>query len=198
MLLVTLSLTLIAGKSSVPAFCISYSRWTPVVVSSETPCTSFANFVQRSREDASERQSYPGHRATATNSADRPYDVAGWTLPAQMGVDVRTVDRPFVLPQTAPVDAPTIRPNRVRGEPNPSHWVIDARGTSGALAINRLAVAGAKVAWMASDVEIDGYKFAPGSLVVDGSKSLLPVVDRIAAQLGLRVAGTTRKPGFLR
>src|SRR5512133_2506834 len=34
---VTESFTLMAGKSSVPAFCISYSRWTPVVVSSVTP-----------------------------------------------------------------------------------------------------------------------------------------------------------------
>ena len=35
--LVTESLTLIAGNSSVPALAISYSRCTPVVVSSVTP-----------------------------------------------------------------------------------------------------------------------------------------------------------------
>mmetsp|Transcript_13946 Transcript_13946/g.52301 ORF Transcript_13946/g.52301 Transcript_13946/m.52301 type:complete len:207 (+) Transcript_13946:542-1162(+) len=35
--LVTESLTLIAGNRSSPAFCISYNRFTPVVVSSETP-----------------------------------------------------------------------------------------------------------------------------------------------------------------
>jgi hypothetical protein len=44
---VTESLTLIAGKSRVPAFIISYSRWTPVVVSSVTPLIDAATFVQR-------------------------------------------------------------------------------------------------------------------------------------------------------
>ena len=28
---------------------------------------------------------------------ERPYDVAGWTLPAQMGIDVRTIEHPFEL-----------------------------------------------------------------------------------------------------
>jgi hypothetical protein len=44
---VTESLTLIAGKRSVPAFIISYRRCTPVVVSSETPRIASATFVQR-------------------------------------------------------------------------------------------------------------------------------------------------------
>src|SRR5687767_1106801 len=47
LLFVTLSFTLIAGNSSVPAFCISYSRCTPVVVSSLTPWQPSATFVQR-------------------------------------------------------------------------------------------------------------------------------------------------------
>merc|ERR1719230_2220947 len=37
--LVTASLTLMAGKSSLPSFAMAYNRWTPVVVSSETPTT---------------------------------------------------------------------------------------------------------------------------------------------------------------
>ena len=34
-----------------------------------------------------ERQRYPGRRAGPGGAFERPYDVAGWTLPAQMGVD---------------------------------------------------------------------------------------------------------------
>ena len=43
-----------------------------------------------------ERQHYPGLHESTESPADRPYDVTGWTLPAQMGVDVRVVDAPFV------------------------------------------------------------------------------------------------------
>src|SRR6202046_2779590 len=42
---VTESLTLMAGNASVPARAISYSRCTPVVVSSVTPLTAFAALV---------------------------------------------------------------------------------------------------------------------------------------------------------
>src|SRR5439155_2007072 len=37
-----------------------------------------------------EPQVYPD-RTTATGEAERPYDVAGWTLPMSMGVDTRAV-----------------------------------------------------------------------------------------------------------
>ena len=50
------------------------------------------------------------------------------------------------------------------------------------------------MAWTTSELGIDGYTFAAGSLVVESAKSLLPVVDEIATRLGLRVAGTKRKP----
>jgi hypothetical protein len=37
-----------------------------------------------------ERQVYPDRR-TAAGEAERPYDVAGWTLPMQMGVETKTI-----------------------------------------------------------------------------------------------------------
>jgi len=40
-----------------------------------------------------ERQTYPGRRTVPGGTAERPYDVAGWTLPAQMGVKVVTIER---------------------------------------------------------------------------------------------------------
>jgi hypothetical protein len=141
-----------------------------------------------------ERQDYPGRRPSRTEPAERPYDVAGWTLPAQMGVDVHAIDRPFEVPVTSRVSAAAIRPNRVWGERKPSYYVIDAPGNSGALAINRLVAAGANVSWTASALEIDGYTYAPGSLVVASTKSLPPLVEAVAAQLGLRATGTKRKP----
>jgi hypothetical protein len=141
-----------------------------------------------------ERQDYPGRGASRVAPADRPYDVTGWMLPAQMGVDVRAIDRPFEAPVMVPVSTATSDPESVRGPRKPSYYVIDARGTSGALAINRLTAAGAKVSWTSSDVDIDGYKYAPGSLVVPGSTPLTPTIEAIAIQLGLRVTGTKQKP----
>src|SRR3984957_6348184 len=55
--LVTESLTLMAGNFSVPAFAISYSRCTPVVVSSVTPLISAAAAVHLPGVSASDRVS---------------------------------------------------------------------------------------------------------------------------------------------
>src|SRR3954447_739710 len=55
--LVTESLTLIAGNCSVPALAISYSRWTPVVVSSVTPLMRSAVLVQRPEPSTVRRSS---------------------------------------------------------------------------------------------------------------------------------------------
>ncbi len=57
LLLVTESFTLMAGKSSSPAAASSYSRCTPVVVSSVTPMRPAASLVQRSGATASEARS---------------------------------------------------------------------------------------------------------------------------------------------
>jgi hypothetical protein len=56
----------------------------------EVPAGSYIIFLnQPYRQDVLalfEPQSYPD-RTTATGDAERPYDVAGWTLPMQMGLD---------------------------------------------------------------------------------------------------------------
>ncbi len=45
--------------------------------------------------DLMEPQRYPDLRAGDSGPARRPYDIAGWTLPLQMGVQVERVDEPF-------------------------------------------------------------------------------------------------------
>src|ERR1035438_2011405 len=42
-----------------------------------------------------EKQQWPDLRATPNGPPQRPYDVAGWTLPLQMGVEVAVVSAPL-------------------------------------------------------------------------------------------------------
>jgi|KBSSwiStaDraftv2_1062776.scaffolds.fasta_scaffold12897_2 hypothetical protein len=141
-----------------------------------------------------ERQTYPGHRATASGPADRPYDVAGWTLPKQMGVNVVTVDRSFESPPTSRLSGATIAPAAVWGERKPGYWVIEANGNGGAIAVNRLVAAGAVPAWSAIPIETGGFRYEPGSIVVPYLKTAESTVASIARELGLRVDGVKGKP----
>src|SRR6185295_15080122 len=109
-----------------------------------------------------ERQSYPGHRATATGPADRPYDVAGWTLPKQMGVSVVTIARAFESPTTSRLTDAAVSAAAVWGEKKPGYWLIDARGNGGAIAVNRLVASGASPSWTPIPIAAGGFHSEPG------------------------------------
>lgn len=136
-----------------------------------------------------ERQEYPVRRRTPEAPPERPYDVAGWTLPLQMGVAVDQIDEPFALPRVERVDQPIVPPGAVTGESRPTHYLVDARGTGGALAANRLVSSGLEPGAIARAIEADDVVFAPGSLVVRASHDADPIVRALAAELGLRVVG---------
>jgi hypothetical protein len=125
-----------------------------------------------------EPQRYPVRRFTPGGPPERPYDVAGWTLPYQMGVEVATIDRPFELPALTRLEHARIEPLPVGGDPRPGHYVIDARGNGGSIAINRLLMAALRPAWRSD-----------GSVIVPHSIAARKVVARIATELGLSVTG---------
>jgi len=132
-----------------------------------------------------ERQDYPAPAATG----QRPYDATGWTLPAQMGVDVRTVDRSFDLPlmsrvtASTPASSPSTTAGKIWGEKKPGYYIVDARGTAGALAGNRLLAAGLQVSWLPSPTDVNGFKYPAGSIVVPGVKEAEPVLTAIAGPM---------------
>jgi hypothetical protein len=129
-----------------------------------------------------ERQSYPVRHLSPASPADRPYDVAGWTLPRQMGVRVLTIARTFEAP-----------PESIWGERKPSYWLVDTRGNGAALAVNRLVAAGANPTWTSTAIDANGFRYGPGSLVVPYAKTAETSIARIARDLGVRVDGAKGK-----
>src|SRR5450755_4622211 len=84
LLLVTESLTLIAGNSSEPARAISYSRCTPVVVSSVTPTMEFATAVHLPGVLASDARSTPRntfHSSASSSAADGTPPAFSYSVP---------------------------------------------------------------------------------------------------------------------
>jgi hypothetical protein len=138
-----------------------------------------------------ERQDYPGDRYT-----DRPYDVTGWTLPAQMGVDVRVLEKPFELPLTSRLTDTAMAPPRatIWGEKKPGYYLVEARGNAGAIAANRLVSEKIATSWLDTPLDVNGFHYAPGSLVVAPGKATVPVLSAITTQLGLRIDGVKGKP----
>jgi len=141
-----------------------------------------------------ERQTYPARRAGRDGPRERPYDVAAWTLPQQMGVEVLTIERYFEAPAMSRLQSGAIAPATVWGERRPDFYVIDARGNGGALAANRLVAAGISPSWIVSPLEAGGYRHESGSIIAPYSRAAEPVVARIASELGLRVDAVKGRP----
>ena len=115
--------------------------------------------------------------------------MAGWTLPHQMGVRVERIEAPFDAPLISRIDRVMTMPAWPLGYPKPDYYLVDARGTAGAIAANRLLAAGLDVAWTSGMVTQDGSTYRPGTLIVRPVGAARQPVERLARELGLRVFG---------
>ena len=142
-----------------------------------------------------EKQTYPVQRRAANTSPERPYDVAGWTLPWQAGVKVDRIEQTFEPPPTTTrLERASIAPAQIWGDRKPGYFIIDGRGNGGSIAVNRLQAAGLSVAWTTGALEIEGFTYAPGAVIVTEPAKALAVVEGIVSTLGLRATGVRGRP----
>ncbi|HEU0124248.1 MAG TPA: M14 metallopeptidase family protein [Bryobacteraceae bacterium] len=88
--------------------------------------------------DLMEPQVYPEIRSGTTGPTKRPYDVAGWTLPLQMGVRAERINDRF---DTAGLEVVTQTPE--------AEWRLDAKDNSSYLQLAKLLGDGQKAGWSA-------------------------------------------------
>ena len=139
-----------------------------------------------------EVQQYPIRRPAGGAAPDRPYDVAGWTLPLQMNVRVDRVNQYFDPGPTTRLDQVTIPAAKIWGEVRKvTFYVIDGRGNAGSIAINRLLKTGARVSFLAGPMALQGYTYPAGSIMVTEAKGVRQTVETIARDLGLRATATS-------
>ncbi len=146
-----------------------------------------------------ELQVYPVRRLSPGGPPERPYDVAGWTLPLQMGVSVDRIEQTFEPPPSARLTESRITAGYLWGEPRPNHYVIDGRGNAAAIAVNQLLAAGLAPAWTTTPGDVLGYTYAAGAIVVEHSNRARKLVTGFVNDLGLRATGMRgRMPANLR
>ncbi len=145
--------------------------------------------------DLMEKQNYPDRRLYQGGPPEAPYDMAGWTLPLQLGVDVTRVDRPFDA-ATQPVDVAAPAAGTVSGDGS-FGFLLAPTSTGAALAVNRLLQAGESVSWTLSNATIGGKAYAAGTVVIQAKQGTRARVDSLAKALGLdftAVAGAASAP----
>lgn len=132
-------------------------------------------------KDLLEKQKYPVTR-TAAGAVERPYDVAGWTLPLQMGVDAVEVAAKFDA-KLEPATSIPVPAGKFETAGTPIAWEIGHETNNAALVTNRLLKAGAVVSWAPS-----------GAIIARSREDLRPRLEQWSRQLGIDVKGVATLP----
>ncbi len=88
-------------------------------------------------KDLLEMQRYPERRPSPESPPERPYDIAGWTLPLQMGVRTVTVVHPFTADLKRIDMLPAVQGNLLM-VPEPTGYLFENRTNVEAIVLNHL------------------------------------------------------------
>jgi len=144
--------------------------------------------------DMFEPQVHPDDFAYPGAPPTRPYDVAGWTVAYQMGVEFDRVlegfDGPFErLPDL--VDAPT---GVITGTSNGAGYLFSPETNDSFNAVNKLLAAGDSVFRYGAAVSAGGTDFPAGAFYVTAGSGTADRLAEVAAELGVSFVGTDSQP----
>ncbi|MCY4171293.1 MAG: M14 family metallopeptidase [Bacteroidetes bacterium] len=126
-------------------------------------------------EDLMEIQNYP-NRQTQSGKVVVPYDLAGWTLPFQMGV---RVDRVMTLPdvETIPVSESLTPTPGSMPEGNHPKLMIDPRPNQSRHVINTALHNGLTVEIATQSIEFNDMAWPPGAILIENDELLKNISD---------------------
>jgi hypothetical protein len=144
--------------------------------------------------DNFEPQDYPDDFAYPGGPPIRPYDVTGYTLAYQMGVEFDRVLDGFDGPFEKIEGFARAPAGRVTGTGTGgfllSHQVNDA-----SIAVNRLLAGGEEVYWLKAPLQAGGRSYPAGTIYIPAKASTLPALGKLAEEVGLSFDAIDSKPG---
>jgi hypothetical protein len=131
-----------------------------------------------------DRFEYPG------GPPESPYDLTGYNLPDQFGVEFHRVTEAFEMPGPEVETIPPLA-GGVQGSGS-AGYLLSHAWNHAVLASNRLLKAGARLAWTKEPAQAAGRNWPAGTILVRDAKQ--DVVDRTAKELGLSFYAVDSEP----
>jgi hypothetical protein len=145
-------------------------------------------------EDLMEKQEYPDQYQYPGGPPQPPYDLAGWTLPMQMGIDVVKVTEKFKV-KTKELDVLAVEPGRIIGSHSYGYLLSNKENLS-YKAFNLLQAKGAEISRTEASAQFDKDVYNPGSFVIKSSSDTDQLVEQLSNELGLTFQGLDKDPGI--
>ncbi len=133
-------------------------------------------------KDLLEAQEYPKISPAPGVAPRPPYDVAGWSLGMQMGVETVFVKKAFEA-DLGKLNEISLPPGQVTGK-GPA-FLLRHEANHSLVAVNRLLKAGYEVRRLSATVESGGLSYPAGTIVASGGKDLPAAIAEIARSLGI-------------
>ena len=135
--------------------------------------------------DLMEPQNYPDQRAYPDGPPVPPYDLAGWTLPMQMGLNVDRIENEFKAKTEGITTRATVRAGKITKGSYGYH--LSAKANHSIKAVNQLLAQGIKV--YRSTASSGDLK--SGDFIVEGAAD---EVTQLAQNLGIKFRGLNSAP----
>jgi hypothetical protein len=144
--------------------------------------------------DNFEPQDYPDDFAYPGGPPVRPYDVTGYTLAFQMGVQFDRILEAFDGPFEKVEGMVRPSPGRVSGAPKPAGYLLSHEINDSFIATNRLLAAGERAYWLQTPLQAGGVSFPAGTIYIPAKATTSAALGRLATEQGLDFVGVAAAP----
>ena len=143
--------------------------------------------------DMFEPQDHPNDVEFPGGPPKAPYDVAGYTLAYQMGIDFDRVLEGFDGPFQPVTEILTPPPGRIEGTGG-AGWLVSHAANNSFTLTNRLLKAGVRPSWLGTATEVGGKRFEPGAIWIPASAKAASIVTQSVSDLGLTPYAAAQAP----
>ena len=144
--------------------------------------------------DMFEPQDHPNDFAYPGGPPIPPYDVTGWTLAYQMGVQFDRILDGFNGPFQKVQGLQKPPAGTVAGVAQPAGYLISHELNDSFILVNRLLKNGDQVFWLKEPVTVNGKKQGPGTIYVPATANTRGILEKGAAALGVSSEGVASRP----
>ena len=145
--------------------------------------------------DTFEAQDHPMDFAYPGGPPVRPYDITGWTVARQMGIQYDRILEGFTGPfQPIGFDLEKPAAANISGPANAAGWLVSHKINDAFILTNRLLKANAEVFWLKQEQTVDGKALGTGTIWIPATAASKPIVERAARELGIPAFGVAAAP----
>lgn len=122
----------------------------------------------------------------------KSYDMTGWTLPFQCGVEVHSANTP-IQPSMESVPKVHFQKGEIKGKPGYG-YILPHDENASFIAMNRILKTEGQVFWTKSSFSSGGKTYPPGTIVIPSQKINRSLIEKLSQELDLIIIGINRRP----